>query len=211
MKIYELVIDENNTMPVTAISLVYEPAIEEYAMYFNKDDKKMLFSLDNDQQIITGPIMIPNKNIFRSNDSDGYYVFFSVLTVKKCMEMFMSNKLMDSTNIDHSDNGIGSMSLIESWIVEDQSKDKSAIYGYNLPVGTWFGSFKVNDLEVWEKIKNHELNGFSIECFMNQMLVRMGQQILENHLTELSDIELVDELIRLLEEDDSDLLDLLNL
>jgi hypothetical protein len=40
--------------------------------------------------------------------------------------------------------------------------DKSTAMGFNLPRGTWMASYKINDEETWQKIKNGELNGYSI-------------------------------------------------
>ena len=53
--------------------------------------------------------------------------------------------------------------LLEQWVVESRVHDKSRYYGFdNLPQGTWFGVYKVNDDKTWERIKNGELRGFSI-------------------------------------------------
>jgi len=58
------------------------------------------------------------------------------------------------------------LTLVESWIVEDKEKDKSAIYGLNVPVGTWMGSVKVNNDEIWnDYVKTGQVKGFSIEGF----------------------------------------------
>jgi hypothetical protein len=56
------------------------------------------------------------------------------------------------------------MSVVESWIVEGKN-DKSTNYGFNLPQGTWMISMKVNNDEVWNKVKLGEVKGFSIEGY----------------------------------------------
>jgi hypothetical protein len=55
------------------------------------------------------------------------------------------------------------MSVVESWIIEDVEKDKSKLYGFDLPKGTWMISMKVNNDDVWQKVKAGEVKGFSIE------------------------------------------------
>jgi hypothetical protein len=57
------------------------------------------------------------------------------------------------------------MSVVESWIIEDEKQDKSAKYGFNLPKGTWMISMKVNNDEIWNKVKAGEVKGFSIEGY----------------------------------------------
>jgi hypothetical protein len=61
---------------------------------------------------------------------------------------------------------INGLSLVESWIVEDEVHDKSRKYGMNVPVGTWMGAIKVNNTDVWEKfVKTGIVRGFSIEGY----------------------------------------------
>jgi hypothetical protein len=58
------------------------------------------------------------------------------------------------------------LSLVESWIVEDPIKDKTAFYGLKYPVGTWVGSVKVNSEKVWQEfVKTGAVKGFSIEGY----------------------------------------------
>jgi hypothetical protein len=58
---------------------------------------------------------------------------------------------------------------MESWIKESKN-DKSTDYGFEkLPVGTWFVSMKINNPEIWNKIKKKELNGFSVSGFFEEV------------------------------------------
>jgi hypothetical protein len=68
------------------------------------------------------------------------------------------------------------MSVVESWIIEDEKQDKSAKYGFNLPKGTWMISMKVNNDEIWQKVKDGEVKGFSIEGhFVDQYEMSLQQ------------------------------------
>jgi len=58
------------------------------------------------------------------------------------------------------------LSLVESWIIEDKEKDKTALYNMDLPLGTWVGAVKVNNDEVWnDYVKTGKVKGFSIEGY----------------------------------------------
>ena len=60
------------------------------------------------------------------------------------------------------------MSLVESWIVEDVAKDKTALYNLSLPVGTWVGAIKVNNEDIWnDYVKTGKVKGFSIEGYFS--------------------------------------------
>ena len=58
--------------------------------------------------------------------------------------------------------GLGSAVTIQ----KDKEKDKSRLYNMNVPVGTWMGTVKVNNDEVWnEYVKTNKVKGFSIEGY----------------------------------------------
>ena len=123
-----------------------------------------------DQQIIAGPLMIPDKLIERYDEKDGkYYVYFSEETIKKIAYKFMQKKYTDSTNIEHDSNKtFDDVFVVESWIVADPKRDKSLIYsgGKEYAKGTWYGMMKVKNNLLWnDYIKSGELKGFSVEGF----------------------------------------------
>jgi hypothetical protein len=76
------------------------------------------------------------------------------------------------------------MSVVESWIIEDEKQDKSAKYGFNLPKGTWMISMKVNNNEIWNKVKAGEVKGFSIEGYFVDKYEMSLQQNEEQEIIE---------------------------
>ena len=133
---------------------------------YNSDNHgyKMSFQFaDEDQRIIIGPAMIPQQLIPR-RDALGniFHVYFTKETIKKIAEKFLRENKHNNTDVNHDDDITVNNTLLESWIVEDTEYDKSAKYGYNVPEGTWMVSYKINDEETWQKIKEGALKGFSV-------------------------------------------------
>jgi len=129
-------------------------------MTFN--ESKWHFSED-DKMIVTGPAMVPNMMIPRI-DKDGsmFHVYFSQDTVKKIARKFLEENNQHNTDINHDDKISNENTLLESWIVDNPEMDKSTALGFNVPEGTWMVSYKINNKETWNQIKEGELNGFSI-------------------------------------------------
>ena len=127
------------------------------------DDKKF-------QKMVIGPAMVPDLKIFRKDMfGNPYYVFFSAETIKMIAEKYMRNKYIDNNDTNHDGKAVSDVYVVESWIKEDK-EDKSNKYGYgDLPVGTWFVSMKVRNDEVWNKVKNGELKGFSVSGFFEEI------------------------------------------
>lgn len=173
MQTIEMIIDDNDvTSGVYAISLVDLPAIEENFLLLQDDKKSNKYTLativkDTDEQhVITGPALIPNKEIYRYNELTGeeYNILFSQKTIQKCAELFFKRKQNDQVTLDH-ELQVDGITFFESWLVADNSNDKSTALGYNLSIGTWMLSAKVEDTKIWESLKNGKYKGFSIEAY----------------------------------------------
>ena len=50
-------------------------------------------------------------------------------------------------------------------------------YGFeHLPKGTWFVTMKVNNDDIWAKVKEGEIKGFSIEGYFTDKLKRFSKK-----------------------------------
>ena len=164
MRIVELIIDEKDeTSGIDAVSVVESPAIESDFIALKKHEIE-LKEVDAEKRILMGAALIPNKQIYRKNEkNEEYYIYFSEETVRKASELFFMNSNQNNATLEHKQK-LDGMSVVESWIVEG-SHDKSMNYGFNFPKGTWVISMKVNNDEIWNKVKLGEVKGFSIEGY----------------------------------------------
>ena len=80
-------------------------------------------------------------------------------------DKFLKERRTDETSVEHDGKKLGSdkVYITESWVSEDPIKDKSSLYGFSLPAGTWYVAMKVNDDKIWKMIKSKSLTGFSVE------------------------------------------------
>ena len=164
-KIIELIIDENDLQTgIHAVSVVHSPAIEENFIALAKHEIE-LKEVDSEKKILMGAALVPNKQILRADkDGKAYYIYFSEDTVKKASELFLMRSNQNNATYEHNQKLKG-MSVVESWLIEDEVHDKSVKYGFNLPKGTWMISMKVNNDDVWKDVKDGKVKGFSIEGY----------------------------------------------
>lgn len=165
MNLIELIIDDNEDMQgVDAISIVENPAIESDFIALKSEEVK-LAEVDKEKRILMGAVLIPEKPIYRRNDKDEYYIYFSKETVNKASQLFFKNGNQSKWTFEH-DKEIKGLTVVESWIVEDTQKDKSALYNLSVPVGTWMASVKVDDENIWNDfVKTGKVKGFSLEGY----------------------------------------------
>ena len=177
-KLIELIIDEAaEHFGVDAISVVKFPAIEENFVFFNNDFLS-LAKVDEEQKQLIGAVLIPDKKIPRldKETNEEYEVFFTKETIKQAQKLFMSNLRNNNHTLEHKE-PIQGLTVVESWIKENKKHDKSNMYGFNMPVGTWFVQVSAeNNPDIWEKIKNKEVRGFSIEGYFTDKLIEASRQ-----------------------------------
>ena len=183
MKIIELVLDEEQEESgIEAISIVENPAIESDFVALKTEEIK-LAEINAEKKILLGALLIPNKPIYRSGDDGEYYIFFSKETVAKASQMYLRNGYQNKSTLEH-DKALNGLTLVESWLVEDEVQDKSRKYGLNVPVGTWMGSVKVNNEEIWQEyVKTNKVKGFSIEGYFADKMER-PKELAKDELSE---------------------------
>lgn len=192
-KIVELIIDKDNeALAIDAISLVTNPAIETDFVYLNKQQNNLtLAAVDDEKRLVVSPALIPYKQIYRydANTDTNYYVYFTADTVRKASEAYMKHQNTNNATIQHEDKVTG-VHTVESWIVQDSEKDKTALYGFNLPVGTWAVSMRIENDEVWQRIKSGELKGLSIEGYFVDKMETLSTQRLAEPVGEVNGLPL---------------------
>ena len=177
--IVELVIsDENEELAIDAISLVSEPAIQESAVFFNKQKNNLTLAKETkEERVLISPALIPNKQIYRYNaDEDkDFYVYFSEATIRRASEMFLKYQNQHKATYEH-ERDIDDVYVMESWIIEDTKKDKSNLYGFSLPKGTWMVTMRINNDFAWSELKSGKLTGLSIEGFFVNAMSKLSEQ-----------------------------------
>ena len=177
-KVVELVIEENNeSLTIDAISLVSEPAIQEDFVFFNKKKNNLtLAKIDEDKRMLVSPALIPTKSINRYNadTNSEYYVYFSPETVRQASELYLKHNNHHKATYQHQDRVSGVLT-VESWIKEGDM-DKSKMYGFDLPNGTWFVKMRVDNDDLWKKVKSGELRGLSIEGYFVDKMQKMSEK-----------------------------------
>lgn len=192
MNLIELIINEfEEEGGIDAISIVRNPAIEENFVTLSKQARYELKTIDEEKRLLMGALLIPEKPIVRFNEEtqEEYQIFFSKETVRRASELFLKKSKQSRSTLEHAI-PLEGLYLAESWIVEDSAKDKSALYNMEMPVGTWMGSVKVENDEVWNNyIKTGEVLGFSIEGYFAEKVEMSANN---------TEAELIDALVSLL-------------
>lgn len=168
-----------------AVSLVEDPAIESNFIALSK--QKSSIKLENEKRLLIGAALVPNKPIYRNVNGNEFYISFDETTIEKLAQDFLANDYQHNITVDHQEEA-NDIVIVESWIKTSEN-DKSISYGLNEPIGTWFIGMKVNNDEIWQRVKDGFYKGFSIEA-----VVGLDELINNNNLYLSMDKEFIDKL-----------------
>jgi len=147
------------------------------------------FEITNEEQhIISGPLMLADTPIYRDNKKFGeHYVTFSPETIKDIAIKFSKKGYQKNVNLMHDSNmQVDGLVMFESFIV-DKARGILPMAGYeDAKDGSWFGSFYVENEQVWKLIKEGKVKGFSVEGYFDYAAPNKEESYAEKKLKELS-------------------------
>lgn len=181
LPVYEALINATDE-GLLAMSLVGSPATEKDWMMFNQETTDKVFhrySIESEEkQILFSVGMVADTKIYRRDGDFEYYITFS----KETLRIMAEKMLFDNTfnNIDLQHDGYilpkGCVSLVEVFI-KDIEKGVNPKGFEDIPDGSLFCSYHVNDETLWNLCKSGEFNGFSLEgCFSMKPIEEFSNQ-----------------------------------
>lgn len=182
--VYKITIKEDDiNSGVDYVALVDSPAILRNFLAFSKHEK---FVASDEQRVVSGPLMIPDIPIYRRDDMGEFYVVFERPTIYSIAKKFMRELRNDKVNQMHNPAAkVEGVYMFESFII-DSTRGINTPKGFeHLPDGTWFGSYKIDNDEVWANVKNGTFNGFSVEGFFDLNMERVSDDALLKKVIEV--------------------------
>ena len=137
----------------------------------------MIWMSNAEKREVIAPLLIPDQLILRrAEDGSLYYIRWRRETILQAAEMYIANGWFNNftymhptfynKNMKYEDALEKDIYMLRLWTIEDAANDDANTkYGFNLPEGTLMCHFKVHNRKLWQKIKNKEVMGCSIEAF----------------------------------------------
>ena len=146
---------------------------------------------DEEERIISGALMLADTPIYRNDGNGEYYVVFTKDTIKKIAQKYFKKGYQNNVNLMH-DSGMvqDGVTMFESWIVDEKRGVKPMVGFEDVKDGSWFGSFKVENDEVWNMIKEGKVKGFSVEGIFNYSKpMTKEEKMMEDIIAILSEVK----------------------
>lgn len=140
------------------ISIVDRPAIKKDYLKFDE----YLKYTTTDEQIITGPAIVVDMPLLRKIGGREFYTVFDKVNTAKAVKKWAVNQKYNAINTAH-ETPVNSLFLFESYLINRDRGITPPKEFSDVPDGSWFLSYYVQDADLWAKIKAGEFNGFSVE------------------------------------------------
>lgn len=185
----------NPAMEASLICLSKEgekPVLEVNLVSLSEEESQFKLQADDVMQVVTGPLLIPNKWIPRKDQLTGK-IYEAKITEEEILKYIFNFSLDPSknfkTNLEHSIDITGDKysvpRLLESWWVINPLVDKSYALGAGpYPAYTYMASYYIPDRKLYDIIKMKGM-GYSVEAYFDEVPFQEENTIINNNKMKL--------------------------
>lgn len=161
LPLYKAVINtEKQGMEI--ISFVSDPATEVMWQVFEKKEQPIKFSVENeDKHIVRGVVMTANSPIYRVKDGFEFYIEYEPETIRYMAQKYFADCFQNNVDTNHSfelQDGV----YLQEMFIKDTENGINPKGFEDVNDGSLFAQFKVENEDIWSKIKDGTFKGFSL-------------------------------------------------
>lgn len=153
---------------IQSIALVENPAMmTEWLMFGKHQIAEFKMAFQEEQQIITAPVIVADLPIERVIDGKRFFVTFTKQDNMKILQKFMKDGNQNKIKLTHDTEMLSKGVNVFEVFMSDKSRGILQPEGFNLSDGTIFCSMKITNPDIWAKAKSGEIKGISLEGFFD--------------------------------------------
>ena len=155
------------------IALVDSPAmLTEWLMFSEQKPIEFKMALQEEQRIVTAPVIIADLPIYRKIENEGvieeFYVVYKKDTNMQILQKYMLDGNQKKVKLTHDTSDLSKGVFVFEIFMSDESRGISAPKGFeNLSDGTIYCSMKINNDAIWNEVKAGKVKGISLEGFFD--------------------------------------------
>lgn len=150
------------------IALVDSPAmLQEWVAFSEQKPYEFKFALQEEQRIITAPVIVADLPIYRQVDGQEFYVVYKKETNMQILQKYMLDGNQRKVKLTHDTSDLTKGVFVFEVFISDASRGIKQPEAFDLPDGTIFCSMKINNEDIWKRVKSGEVKGISLEGFFD--------------------------------------------
>lgn len=173
---FEFTIDPNDSeMGLNGNALVDFPAHMKKLVAFNKDGHKQNFAITNeDERVVMGVLISADTPIYRKYQGFEYFGIFKKETITQLKEKLMREKININLNSMHEEKNIIQGAFMTDIFQVDFKKGiqvPTPLIDQDIKDGSLIALYRIEDENVWGKVKDGTYQGFSIEAILDEKAI----------------------------------------
>lgn len=162
LPVFEAVLGEQG---MVCISLVDRPAVEKAFQKYSATERRVEYAVaDEDRRLVYGVVMRANYPIYREfPDGRGFFIVHSPETIRAMAEQYIRDNV-NAFDAQHDSTIREDMNIVQ-FFIKDSARGIAPQGFEDIEDGSLFAEVHVLNDEVWAKVKDGTLTGFSIEVF----------------------------------------------
>jgi len=150
------------------IALVSDPAmLTEFLAFSEQKPYEFKMALQEEQRIITAPVIVADLPIYRQVEGKEFYVVYKKETNMQILQKYMLDGNQRKVKLTHDTSDLSKGVFVFEVFISDASRGIKQPEGFDLPDGTIFCSMKINNDDIWKRVKSGEVKGISLEGFFD--------------------------------------------
>jgi hypothetical protein len=150
------------------LALVDSPAmLQEWIAFSEQKPYEFKFALQEEQRIITAPVIVADLPIYRQVEGKEFYVVYKKETNMQILQKYMLDGNQRKVKLTHDTSDLSKGVFVFEVFISDASRGIKQPEGFDLPDGTIFCSMKINNDDIWKRVKSGEVKGVSLEGFFD--------------------------------------------
>jgi len=157
------------------IALVDSPAmLQEWIAFSEQKPYEFKFAIQEEQRIITAPVIVADLPIYRKVEEPKgsgifkeFYVVYKKETNMQILQKYMLDGNQRKVKLTHDTTDLSKGVFVFEVFISDASRGIKQPEAFDLPDGTIFCSMKINNDDIWKKVKSGEVKGVSLEGFFD--------------------------------------------
>jgi hypothetical protein len=150
------------------LALVDSPAmLQEWIAFSEQKPYEFKFAIQEEQRIITAPVIVADLPIYRKVDNKEFYVVYKKETNMQILQKYMLDGNQRKVKLTHDTTDLSKGVFVFEVFISDASRGIKQPEAFDLPDGTIFCSMKINNEDIWKRVKSGEVKGVSLEGFFD--------------------------------------------
>ena len=150
------------------IALVDSPAmLTEFLAFSEQKPYEFKMALQEEQRIITAPVIVADLPIYRKVENKEFYVVYKKETNMQILQKYMLDGNQRKVKLTHDTTDLSKGVFVFEVFISDASRGIKQPEAFDLPDGTIFCSMKINNDDIWKRVKSGEVKGVSLEGFFD--------------------------------------------